>query len=383
MSKSPSKLQQARELAKAALDKTNERISVLGEYDEDMSNTLSDIQFLFDKIRNVPTDTQIQYDKIKQSRLKWLSQAKLIEEKYSNAAQKSLKGGAAGAAAGIGVVALGPTAAMGIATTFGVASTGTAISALSGAAATNAALAWLGGGAIAAGGGGMAAGEAFLALAGPVGWAIAAVALIGSGIFFLISRKEKARLEKIFTLISERDVKSYELAIVELNERIVRIKSEMSSIREAIGEIKTFGIDYNQMTEEQQLKLGSYVNLMNASTQLLTEPILGLQPKYVEEDFEFDYKNEIVRMKSKAEIKDDVIKMIEDNLQKCKHLTISLANMLYKIELDDSDCKVLTKSIKGNKDFLSTLNLKKSDIDVYQIHRAIRFLKRKYDAATK
>ena len=39
---------------------------------------------------------------------------------------------------------------MGVATTFGVASTGTAISALSGAAATNAALAWLGGGALAA-----------------------------------------------------------------------------------------------------------------------------------------------------------------------------------------------------------------------------------------
>ena len=52
----------------------------------------------------------------------------------------------------------------GIATTFGVASTGTAISTLSGAAATNAALAWLGGGALAAGGGGMAAGEAFLTL---------------------------------------------------------------------------------------------------------------------------------------------------------------------------------------------------------------------------
>ena len=49
--------------------------------------------------------------------------------------------GMAGAAAGAGLAALGPTAAMAIATTFGTASTGTAISALSGAAATNAALA--------------------------------------------------------------------------------------------------------------------------------------------------------------------------------------------------------------------------------------------------
>jgi hypothetical protein len=46
---------------------------------------------------------------------------------------------------------------------FATASTGTAISSLSGAAATNATLAWLGGGSIAAGGGGMAAGATVLA----------------------------------------------------------------------------------------------------------------------------------------------------------------------------------------------------------------------------
>ena len=46
--------------------------------------------------------------------------------------------------------------------TFGLASTGTAISTLSGAAATNATLAWLGGGAIAAGGLGMTAGVVVL-----------------------------------------------------------------------------------------------------------------------------------------------------------------------------------------------------------------------------
>ena len=46
--------------------------------------------------------------------------------------------------------------------TFGTASTGTAISTLSGAAATNATLAALGGGSIASGGGGMAAGAAAL-----------------------------------------------------------------------------------------------------------------------------------------------------------------------------------------------------------------------------
>ena len=84
-----------------------------------------------------------------------------------------------GVTAGAAVVSVAPTVAMWVATTFGTASTGTAISALSGAAATNAALAWLGGGALAVGGGGMAAGNAFLALAGPVGWGIAGASTDG------------------------------------------------------------------------------------------------------------------------------------------------------------------------------------------------------------
>ena len=85
---------------------------------------------------------------------------------------------------------------------FGVASTGTAISSLSGAAATNAALAWLGGGAIAAGGGGMAAGEAILALAEPIGWAIAAASLVASGLLIWKRVVDKNHLNDIFTLRS-------------------------------------------------------------------------------------------------------------------------------------------------------------------------------------
>jgi len=67
--------------------------------------------------------------------------------------------------------------AMWVATTWGTAGTGTAISSLSGAAASNAAMAWLGGGTVASGGGGMAAGAAVLT--GGAAIAIASVAVIG------------------------------------------------------------------------------------------------------------------------------------------------------------------------------------------------------------
>ena len=237
---------------------------------------------------------------------------------------------------------------MGIATTFGVASTGTAISALSGAAATNAALAWLGGGALAVGGGGMAAGNAFLALAGPIGWSIAGVALLASGLMFWKSLNDKEHIEDIFTLISKRDVGSYKLAIVELNERITRIINESELLDKAITEIKTFGTDYNSMTEVQQYELGSYVNLMSSSTQLLVNPIMGLLPKFNSDDFEkFCAWTE-------RESDDAILSNFND-------LIISFANLLYRIELSSKDKKLLYKTFRANKKMLKSLNLKKKE----------------------
>jgi hypothetical protein len=106
-----------------------------------------------------------------------------LEVLAREAAVKAGGGTVLGVAAGVSTAAFAPTAAMAIATSFGTASTGTAISTLGGAAASNAALAWLGGGALTAGGGGMAAGQALLALAGPIGWAIGGAALVGGGIY--------------------------------------------------------------------------------------------------------------------------------------------------------------------------------------------------------
>lgn len=346
MSKKETKLERARKLAEAALDRTNEKIEELGEHSSSLYDALGLIQGQFDKIRNVPEEKRIEYEKAKKIRLEWKQQAEKIESDYAAAQAKHVGKGAAGAGAGVAVAALGPTAAMGVATTFGVASTGTAISTLSGAAATNAALAWLGGGAIAAGGGGMAAGETLLALAGPVGWAIAGVALLTSGILLFKGKKDKDRVEDIFTLISERDTKSYELAIVELNERIRRIDDEAGKIADASERIASFGFDYGSMSERQQYELGSYVNLMNASTQLLVNPILGLQPKYTESDLDELISQGYVDVEAKL-----------------RPLVVSLCNLLYRIDLSGADKKLLHKTFQGNKEFLEQVSLEKRDLD--------------------
>jgi hypothetical protein len=99
---------------------------------------------------------------------------------------------------GIGAISSGVLTGIGaggLATTFGVASTGTAISGLAGVAATNATLAWLGGGSLAAGGMGMAGGMAVLggAIAGPV------IAIVG----FSAAKKSEKALTEAFAQESE------------------------------------------------------------------------------------------------------------------------------------------------------------------------------------
>lgn len=88
--------------------------------------------------------------------------------------------------------------ASGLATSIGAASTGTAISTLSGAAATNATLAWLGGGSLASGGMGIAGGTAVLggAIAGP------AIAVIG----FAAAKKSERALTEAYERELEIDV---------------------------------------------------------------------------------------------------------------------------------------------------------------------------------
>lgn len=343
-------LQLAVENAQNASNRVNGKISELGGYTSKLFTALTNIQNLFDKIRNIPSEEQFKLSGIKKTIVTWKQQVEKIESDYDNIMSNYKGSGAVGASLGVGVAALGPTAAMGFATTFGVASTGAAISTLSGAAATNAALAWLGGGAVVAGGGGIAAGNALLTLAGPVGWGIAAVSVITSGFFLWKAKNEKKRLENIYKLISERDAKKYNMAILEINERIKHITIELQQIIEGIDKIKTFGYNYRSMTSEQQYLLGAYVLLMQSASKLLVNPILGLQPSYTENDFNAFCK-----------VYDDkaIFVSLSNGINRYKNAIISLANLLYNVTTDYDDREVLGKSFAKNDEFLKSLGFTK------------------------
>lgn len=203
--------------------------------------------------------------------IKDFNHAVTIEQEYKcgKIKERSL---AAGAACGTAIATLGPTTAMTIATTFGTASTGTAIASLSGAAATNAALAWLGGGALAVGGGGMAAGEAFLALAGPIGWSLAGVLSIGGGL--LARRNNKKAAEKAEDMLCEIRPK-----IADLERKLQELGNLYTETEKLLPAIdinmvcRNFPKDYSDFTDDQKLKLGSLINSTRAMGKLINRKI--------------------------------------------------------------------------------------------------------------
>lgn len=356
MTKKISKLKVARDEVELIIEKVNEKISELGNYTGPLSDYLNTINNLFSKIRNMPVEKIYQYEETQKICSNWKEQVKEIEKDYKNTSIKIQGGGAIGVTAGVSIAALGPSVAMGIATTFGVASTGTAISTLSGAAATKAALAWLGGGALAAKGGGIAAGKLLLGLAGPIGWSIAGIAIVGTGFLFVNNKSNQNRVENIITMILEKEIKRYNLAITEINERIDSMIRNIKELNYAIEQIKTFGTDYNIMTEEQQYNLGTFLNLTTTSSCLLTNNILGLQPVYTENDYE-----KFIIAKN----------YISEN----KNVIIYFANLLHNIMLDKKDIKLLWKAYKNDKKMLEILGINKKNFNLSLLEKSIEALK--------
>lgn len=151
---------------------------------------------------------------------------------------------------------------------------------------------------------------------------------------------------------------------MELSERIIRIIDENEHLGKALEKTISFGTEYNSMTEAQQYELGSYVNLMSASTQLLVNPIMGLKPNYTESDLE---------------------RYISSNQDTCgsfcfehKELMVSMCNLLYGIDMDETDKKLLSKSSRKNKKFLASSGISKKEFKdseiVFHVCEALKCL---------
>lgn len=234
------------------------------------------VQEVVNSIANTPKQFDTELGKIG----KELTKFKETEQYAKEAYDASLKAGVnivGGTTAGIGIASMAPTALMSIATTFGTASTGTAISALSGAAAQKAAMAWIGrtfAGFAVKEGAGMAAGQAFLALAGPIGWGITAAS---TGISLIsLTNKNKDVAEK--AVKEAKEIAKAREALDETTEKINALKAKTGRLFDDMNREKSkimsfMNLDYLSLREEDKLFLGTLVNHTLSLSQLLNETI--------------------------------------------------------------------------------------------------------------
>lgn len=201
---------------------------------QEVVELIKSVEKLINSIANTPKEFSVRLGKISKEREQFRKTEEYAMELYKSSVKASKVTGA-GALGGASFAAMAPTGAMWVATTYGVASTGTAISTLSGAAAANAALAWLGGGALTAGGAGMAGGGALLALSGPVGWGIAGVTAVGA----LVAKGS-----------SDRKI------IEKAESEISKIKKEMNKIEGSISLIDALFIESTKIKAVVDRDLG-------------------------------------------------------------------------------------------------------------------------------
>lgn len=234
------------------------------------------IQRVVNSIANTPKEFITQMGNVGAE----LNKFKETEEYAKEAYNASVKAGVnivSGAAAGMGVASMAPTALMSIATTFGTASTGTAISALSGAAAQKAAVAWLGrtfAGFAVKEGAGMAAGQAFLALAGPIGWGITA-ASTGVSLISLSNKNKKIAEDAVK---EAKEITTAREALDETTEKVNALISKTELIfldmkRQKDKIVSCMNVDYLSLQDEEKLFLGSLVNNTESLSRLLNETI--------------------------------------------------------------------------------------------------------------
>lgn len=220
----------AQRIQERAVEKFNQKnteitelMDNLGKQELEILSSFKQFSDLIEKIQGRPEFKEYNIDGVNLPKY----EAEELEKVSAGAAV--LLGGIGGAAVGTagGFAAAGVTTSAVMA--IGTASTGTAISTLSGVAATNATLAALGGGSLAAGGGGMALGSMILG-----GATLGVGLLIGGVIFNATGSKLSDKADEAYSQAkrTEREVDKIVAYFDELNFYAVRFKISLDYIEE-------------------------------------------------------------------------------------------------------------------------------------------------------
>lgn len=258
---------------KLTLQRANDSTMRLFQSRQRALQTINRIEDYIKVLANKPRDYERKIGQIKIHYLEFskrMDEIKRLEEKQRNASYEKKIG--AGVLLGAGGAALAPTAAMAVATTFGTASTGVAISSLSGAAATNAALAWLGGGALSAGGAGIVGGQALLTLTGPVGWAIGGASAIGAAVMASSANREIGEKAESATrkIIRETErLKEIDAQVCAWNKETIKLSVELTKKLTSFRHKK----DYSLFTENDKHEMIILMNMTEVLSKKLGDKI--------------------------------------------------------------------------------------------------------------
>ncbi|MFA3799593.1 hypothetical protein ACEG17_05270 [Leptotrichia hongkongensis] len=121
-----------------------------------------------------------------------------------------------------------------------------------------------------AGGGGIVGGEALLALAGPIGWAIGGSALLGAGL--ILNNKNKEAADKIEEQILE--IKKEIMKIMKLDIKVLMSEKEIKEISDNIEngfELIKYDNDYNQFSIENKERLATLINISESLSTKIGE----------------------------------------------------------------------------------------------------------------
>lgn len=238
-----------------------------------LNRNVTDFVTTFEKIKNIDFQSSIGLEELKNLHI---DQNTFQELKELGSFALGVAGGAAAGAVGGALTAVG---AYGAAMTFATASTGTAISTLSGVAATNATLAFFGGGSLASGGLGMVGGMYVLGglLAGP--------ALMVMGM--ITEAKSKEKLEKALSNKAQADeiVESLNAASVQCS--AIRRRTYMfynllahldalflPQVWKMQDIVENEGIDYRAYTLESKKAIAAAASTACTIKAVLDTPIL-------------------------------------------------------------------------------------------------------------
>ena len=240
----------------ARLEKQERRTQVfmdkLGAIEVETLSSFQEFSECVEKIQNIPKFKKYEMGSLE---IEPLNIERLKEVSIGATALKGVIAGSALGTAGSFAAGGATTAAV---SAFGVASTGTAISGLSGAAATNATLAALGGGSLAAGGGGVALGTTLLT------GATLGIGLMVGGLFINHAgdkaqanvyeareeyNKAKALIKKARTILSE-----IEDAAKNYTKVLKGIYDEYLILLEWLKEFVSHEVDWNNFTHEDERK---------------------------------------------------------------------------------------------------------------------------------